>query len=189
MVCLLDHHRLLGDIFPLTRILILKRYCPKYCKKQKCWILNTVFIAFPKLVPLLLCNLTFLKRVFTFASLWYVWWISLYCIFMPRHKMAVAYSVTPFRHSVIPDSVSAHYLSHTWRFSNEVWYKGLSREYAGWVWIWVRSYNNIGRVMPLGLRKIPLIFSFRSLSPLQIDILNWNSVYRCVMRKRRLSSN
>ena len=28
------------------------------------------------------------------------------------------------------------------------------------------------RVMPLGLRKIPLIFSFRSLSPLQIDILN-----------------
>ena len=44
-----------------------------------------------------------------------------------------------------------------------------------------------GRVMPLGLRKIPLIFSFRSLSPLQIDILNWNSVYRCVMRIRRLS--
>ena len=30
----------------------------------------------------------------------------------------------------------------------------------------------IGRVMPLGLRKIQLIFSFRSLSPLQIDILN-----------------
>ena len=29
-----------------------------------------------------------------------------------------------------------------------------------------------GRVMPLGLRKIPLIFSFRSLSPLQMDILN-----------------
>ena len=30
----------------------------------------------------------------------------------------------------------------------------------------------LDRVMPLGLRKIPLIFSFRSLSPLQIDILN-----------------
>ena len=29
-----------------------------------------------------------------------------------------------------------------------------------------------GRVMPLGLRKISLIFSFRSLSPLLIDILN-----------------
>ena len=29
-----------------------------------------------------------------------------------------------------------------------------------------------GRVMPLGLRKIPLIFSFHSLSPLLIDILN-----------------
>ena len=27
-----------------------------------------------------------------------------------------------------------------------------------------------GGVMPLGLRKIPLIFNFRSLSPLQIDI-------------------
>ena len=37
-----------------------------------------------------------------------------------------------------------------------------------------------GRVMPLGLRKIPLIFSLRSLSPLQIDILNGNWVYRCV---------
>ena len=35
----------------------------------------------------------------------------------------------------------------------------------------------LGRVMPLGLRKIQLIFSFRSLSPLQIDILNWNLVY------------
>ena len=33
--------------------------------------------------------------------------------------------------SVIPDSVSAHCLSHTWRFSNEIWYIGLSREYAG----------------------------------------------------------
>ena len=49
----------------------------------------------------------------------------------PRHKMAGAYSVTPFRHSVIRGSVSAHYLSHTWRFSNEIWYIGLSREYAG----------------------------------------------------------
>ena len=28
-----------------------------------------------------------------------------------------------------------------------------------------------GRVMPLGLRKIPLIFSFRSLSPLQIPFI------------------
>ena len=30
----------------------------------------------------------------------------------------------------------------------------------------------VGRVMPLGLRKISIIFSFRSLSTLQIDILN-----------------
>ena len=29
-----------------------------------------------------------------------------------------------------------------------------------------------GTVMPLGLRKIPLIFRFCSLSPLQIDIMN-----------------
>ena len=60
-----------------------------------------------------------------------------------------------------------------------------------------------GRIMPLGLRKIPIIchnntqvkfrcgsiFSFRSLSPLLIDILNWNSVYRCVKRISRLSLN
>ena len=46
-----------------------------------------------------------------------------------------------------------------------------------------------GRVMPLGLRKIPLIFSFRSLSPLQINILSGSSVYRCVTRIRRLSLN
>ena len=40
-------------------------------------------------------------------------------------------SVIPsFRHSVIPDSVSANYLSNTWRFSNEIWYIGFSREYA-----------------------------------------------------------
>ena len=164
--------------------------------------------------------------------------------------MAGAYSVTSFHHfvilsfrpSVIPDSVSAHYLSHTWRFSNQIWYIGLSPEYAGWVRIWVRSNNFwqsyaswtwknsinfqfpliisitnwhfelkfgikmchenmqvefefgsgqiiFSRVMPLGLRKIPLIFSFRSLSPLQIYILNWNSVYRCVVRICRLSSN
>ena len=46
-----------------------------------------------------------------------------------------------------------------------------------------------GRVMPLGLRKIPLLFIFRLISPLQIDIFNSNSVYRCVMRIRRLSLN
>ena len=46
-----------------------------------------------------------------------------------------------------------------------------------------------GRVMPLGLRNIPFIFSFRSLSPLQIDILNWKLVYRCVTRIRRLTLN
>ena len=46
-----------------------------------------------------------------------------------------------------------------------------------------------GRVMPLGLKKIPLIFSFRSLSPLLIDILNSNSVNRCVKRISRLSLN
>ena len=69
----------------------------------------------------------------------------------------------------------------------EIWYIDVSWE-CGWDRIWVRSIT-FGRVMPLGLRKIPLIFSFRTLSPLQIDILNWNLVYRCVMRIRRLSSN
>ena len=46
-----------------------------------------------------------------------------------------------------------------------------------------------GRVMPPGLRKIPLNFSFRSLSLLYIDIFNWNSNYRCVMRKDMSSLN
>ena len=59
---------------------------------------------------------------------------------MYRNEMAGAYSVTPFRHSVIrhsvlpslchsvlPDSVSAHYLCHVWKFSNEIWYMALSR--------------------------------------------------------------
>ena len=51
-------------------------------------------------------------------------------------------SVIPsFRLSVLPDSVSAHYLSHTWRFLNEIWYISLSRGCAGWVRIWVRSNN------------------------------------------------
>ena len=45
------------------------------------------------------------------------------------------------------------------------------------------------RVMPLWHKKIPIIFTFRSLSPLQIDVFNWNMVYRCVTRIRSLSSN
>ena len=28
--------------------------------------------------------------------------------------------------SVIQDSVSAHFLCHAWRYSNEIWYKGVS---------------------------------------------------------------
>ena len=46
-----------------------------------------------------------------------------------------------------------------------------------------------GIVMPLRLGKIPLIFSFRSTSPLQIDTLDWNLVYRCVTRIHRSISN
>ena len=46
-----------------------------------------------------------------------------------------------------------------------------------------------GRVMPLGLRKIPLYLQF----PLIISITNWHFklkfVYRCVTRIRRLSLN
>ena len=36
--------------------------------------------------------------------------------------------------------------------------------------------------MALGLRKIPVIFSFCSLSPSYMDILDWYLLYRCVMR-------
>ena len=35
--------------------------------------------------------------------------------------------------SVFQDSVFAHYLYHIWTFSNEIWYIGLSQEYAGQV--------------------------------------------------------
>ena len=46
-----------------------------------------------------------------------------------------------------------------------------------------------GRVMPIGLRKIPICIGFRSLSASQMNILNWNSVYtcRCVTKIRSWS--
>ena len=87
--------------------------------------------------------------------------------------MAGAYSVTlfrpfvlpSFRPSVIPDSVSAHYLSHTWRFSNEVCHENTQVEFE-----FGSGRIIFGGVMPLGLRKIPLIFQF----PLIISITNWH---------------
>ena len=89
--------------------------------------------------------------------------------------------------SVIPDSVSAHYPSHTWRFSNEIWYIGLSREYEGWVQFGSGRLIFV-RVMPLGLRKIPLIFSFRSLSPFKNWHFELKFLCRFFTRIRRLSS-
>ena len=43
-----------------------------------------------------------------------------------------------------------------------------------------------GRVMPFGIRKIPICIGFRSLSASQMNMLNRNSVYtcRCVMKIR-----
>ena len=63
--------------------------------------------------------------------------------FMPRQEMAEAYNVTPFRTSVLPDSVSAHFLCHTLRFSNGVWYMGLSREHTGLIriWSWLNNFR------------------------------------------------
>ena len=111
----------------------------------------------------------------------------------PRHIVLPLSVIPSFRHSVILSfriqfPLIFSNLCHTLRFSNEIWYIGLSREFKGWVWYW-GSRIIFSRVMPLRLRKIPLIFSFRSLSPLQIDVLNWNLVYRCVTRIRMLSSN
>ena len=60
-----------------------------------------------------------------------------------------------FPHSVL-DSVFAHFLCHNWRFSNEIWYIGLSREYTGSIRILV-SQIIFGRIMPLGFRKILVI--------------------------------
>ena len=67
--------------------------------------------------------------------------VNLFLLFMPPPWNGRGVDVTPFRHFVLPDSVSDHFLCHTLRFSNEIWYMGLSREYAGWVRIWVRSNN------------------------------------------------
>ena len=131
--------------------------------------------------------------------------LGLGVFYAPRHKMAGAYSVNPFRHSVLPSfrsfrpsvipsfrpsgfSFRSLSKSHMEIFKwNLVHYKVCHENTQ--VEFEVGSGRKIfGRVMPLGLRKIPLIFSFRSLSPLQIDILNWNSVYRFVRRIHRLSS-
>ena len=52
-------------------------------------------------------------------------------IFMPHKKKNGwgIYIVLPL--SVLPDSVSAHFLCQTWRFSNEIWNIAFSQEYAG----------------------------------------------------------
>ena len=86
--------------------------------------------------------------------------------------MAGAYSVTPFRHSVLPSfrySVSAHYLCNTGTFSNEIWYIGLSWEYAGQVRIWVRSNNFRQSYAPWTLKK-----SNNVQFPLIISNTNWH---------------
>ena len=134
------------------------------------------------------CYTVFSNHIYLY---WFLWHHTSFCpnyAVWKKNTFINYFNIPSFRPSVLPDSVSAHYLRHTWRFSNEIWYIGLSGEYAVWVWIWVRS-NNFQQSYALGLRKIPLIFSFRSLSPLQIDIFNWNVVYRSVRRIRRLSSN
>ena len=76
--------------------------------------------------------------------------------------------------SIIPDSVSAHYLiilvirgHFQMKFGTYVCHVNPQAD------IEFGSGRIIfGRVMPFGLRKIPLIFSFRSLSPILIDIVN-----------------
>ena len=97
----------------------------------------------------------------------------------PRHEMAGAYSVTHFRHSLLPSFriqfpliFSVIHWDFQMKFGILVLLENTKVEFDI-----VAGRIIVGRVMPLGLRKISIIFSFRSLSTLQIDILNWNLVH------------
>ena len=92
-------------------------------------------------------------------------------VFMPP-----PYSNTPFRHSVLPSFRIQFPLINSVRH-------GYIQMKFGRFYIGCHENTQVefefgsgriifGRVMSLGLRKIPLIFSFHSLFPLQIDILN-----------------
>lgn len=52
--------------------------------------------------------------------------------------MAVAYSVTLFRNSILicHHSPSDHYLSNSWTHSTQIRYMDVTFKYTGWVWVW-----------------------------------------------------
>ena len=77
--------------------------------------------------------------------------------------------------------VSAHYLGHASTFWVEIWYVGLSWEYTGQFLIWFQQ-NNFWPSYAPSTYNILLIHGFRSLSQLWIDIFDWNSVCRFIMR-------
>ena len=73
-----------------------------------------------------------LKGILIFVISFLMWYFTDKAVFFYASAIKCpGHIVLPVPLSVIPDSVSAHYLSHTWIFSNEIWYIGLSREYAG----------------------------------------------------------
>ena len=62
--------------------------------------------------------------------------LSRFCIYLyapmkwPGHLVYsfLSFRHSAFRHSVLPDSVSAHFLCHTWKFQTEIWYIGFFYE-------------------------------------------------------------
>ena len=65
--------------------------------------------------------------------------------------------------------VQRSFYAPAWRHSNEIWYIGLSWEYAGWVWIGVRSNNFRQSYAPWTLKN-SINFQFL----LIISITNWH---------------
>ena len=61
-----------------------------------------------------------------------------FTIFM--HRVLLLSVFPTVHHSFI---VFAHYLRHTWTFSNEIWYINISREYASQdqIWYWLNNFR------------------------------------------------
>ena len=110
----------------------------------------------------------FMNKIYTLTKTEYQYFYSP-AMKWPGHIVLPLSVIPSFCHSVIPDSVSTHCLCHTWRFSNEILYMGLSRTYAGWVWIRVRS-NNFRQSYAPWTSKNSINFQF----PLIIFITNWH---------------
>jgi hypothetical protein len=79
---------------------------------------------------------------------------TIWRIFMPRHIMAWAYSVTLFRPSVIQSSsVSLHYLSNGCSHSTQILHMDKSWENTSQVWIWIMVRWFLAELCPFYYQK------------------------------------